>query len=153
MCFFSWNIDIEQNLMLIPCAYILFTEKFILQEIQEHSLFFTWRHRYKKCKIYVTTYRSCLWGLIIIRSRQRDVLINNIEVKFFEKYLWWSSVFVKFACNAFLLLDTSAMFHHIILLNNFFVEHLTKVVPVFWKARENIRETSGIIRQISNSNM
>ena len=90
MCFFSWNIDIEQNLMLIPCAYILFTEKFILKKIQEHSFFFTWRHRCKKCKIDVTTYRSCLWGaaiqecslkLIIIRSRQRDVLINNTVLK------------------------------------------------------------------------
>ena len=33
---------------------------------------------------------------------------SELEVKFFGKYLWRSAIFSKFACNAFLLLNTGA---------------------------------------------
>ena len=127
----------------------------------------TWRHD-EKCKICVTIrkllkwiyHHSCLWGTVIqecslkIRSSHRDVFINNAVLNLWLNslnYLWWSSVFSKCLCDTFLLLTTGA--EELCFITSFcwttnFVEHLLKATSVFWKAGENIRKISRIIRQI-----
>ena len=77
---------------------------------------------------------------------------DKLVVKFFEKFLWWSAIFSKFACKAFLLLTTGTeeLYFIIICWTSIFVEHLLKAASVFWKAGENSRKIFRIIRQIQS---
>ena len=75
-----------------------------------------------------------------------------IKMYFWKSLLWtcgqifwkmrWSASSRKFACNSFLLLTTGAEELYFI---------TWKAVFVFWKAGENFRKTSEIIRHITSS--
>ena len=80
---------------------------------------------------------------------------SEVAVIFFEKYLWWNVIFCKFVWYAFLPLTTGAeeLYFFTLFCWTTFVEHLSKVAYMLWKAGENFRETSGILRQISSSSL
>ena len=102
----------------------------------------TWHHD-KKCKIYVPLElfkwiycRSCLWGaaiqecslkIIVVRSTHWDVFINNAVLKLWLNFLKNTRDGVQFLVNLHVMLSCfwpeecrRVMFHHIILLNNYF---------------------------------
>ena len=104
-----------------------------------------------------TVIQECSLKLIVIGNSHRDVFINNTVLNLWlksEKYLLWSLVFSKFTCNVFLLLTTSAEKLCFITFcwTPILVDHPMKA-SVSWKAGENIRETFGIIGQVSSFNL
>ena len=134
----------------------------------------TWRHG-KKCKIFVTsgTFKMNIPLQLPLRSSHSRLFSKNIcpqkqpsrsiyqcrcselVVNFFEN----TCDRVQFLVNFHVTLPAldnwcwRAIFYHVILLNNYFCGAPLAVASVFWKAGENSRETSGIIRQISSSSL
>ena len=130
----------------ILCAYTFCRNIYLKKSIKIRS-FLIWRH-HKECKIRVTfrafnmnissqlPLRSYLqeWSqkIIDLRSSHQDVFF-----KFFEKYLWWSTISRKFECNVFLLLTAGA--EELYFIASFcwtatFVEDLSKAASMFWKS-------------------
>ena len=134
--------------------------------------FLTWRHS-KTCKICVTirtfkmnislqlplrsSYSRIFSKMIVIRSSHLDVFINNAVLNLRLNSLKQTCYRVQFLVNLHVALSWFwPLVQNICFVTSFcwttiFVEQQLKAASVFWEARENIRETSRIIRQISIS--
>ena len=104
--------------------------------------------------------RSCLWEAAIQECSQKTIILYSIHqngvfsitLLNLSSNSWRSPILYEYIYRylAFDCWCRWAISHHVILLNNyFFVEHLSKAASMSWKAGQNFREISRIIRQVT----